>query len=137
MSEGTHITHCCINHGCKYAQYDCPVFNGRLKQESPCELCDEVGQWVSPKDKKIERLEATIEQQRLELEFKEKENEELKADQRAIKFEQFLLEDNDKIARLERIEAAAKVISYRHCCSHSPMPGECMYCDLDVALDNS
>lgn len=114
MSEGTHVAHCCITHGCKYGDSWCPVANGRLKQEFPCEDCqweeDESSHWTAPKDKEIaelkektklledsrdmwkgmasdmamvvdenDALKATIEQQRLELEFKEMELSKLKA----------------------------------------------------------
>lgn len=39
---GTHITHCCHLHGCKYYLPDdeyCPVEAGELAQEYPCEYC--------------------------------------------------------------------------------------------------
>lgn len=41
---GVHAAHCCSKHGCKYGQYpseSCPVVNGRVPQEFPCERCDE------------------------------------------------------------------------------------------------
>lgn len=34
-----HDTHCCIDHGCKYGDDDCPVENGLRKQTGPCENC--------------------------------------------------------------------------------------------------
>lgn len=34
-------THCCDQHGCKYAHDDCPVMSGIIKQEGPCQLCGE------------------------------------------------------------------------------------------------
>jgi len=37
--SGTHITHCCIHHGCKYGDEDCPVAQGKVRQEFPCEQC--------------------------------------------------------------------------------------------------
>jgi CheY-like chemotaxis protein len=38
--DGTHATHCCDKHGCKYGHdKDCPVESGRVKQENPCENC--------------------------------------------------------------------------------------------------
>ena len=37
---GTHATHCCKTHGCKYGNLDCPVALGIVKQEYPCEDCD-------------------------------------------------------------------------------------------------
>lgn len=40
-SDGTHVTHCCIHHGCKYGSDNCPVVTGRLAQEYDCEVCYE------------------------------------------------------------------------------------------------
>jgi len=41
---GVHQTHCCFKHGCKYGynimQKECPVYAGKIKQEYPCESCD-------------------------------------------------------------------------------------------------
>jgi hypothetical protein len=34
-----HDTHCCIEHGCKYGQEDCPVANGVRRQQYMCETC--------------------------------------------------------------------------------------------------
>ena len=34
-----HDTHCCIHHGCKYGDDDCPVANGVRKQCYLCESC--------------------------------------------------------------------------------------------------
>jgi hypothetical protein len=37
---GTHVSHCCLQHGCKYGEdISCPVTNGTHKQEYPCEEC--------------------------------------------------------------------------------------------------
>lgn len=36
---GTHTTHCCAKHGCKYGNTDCPVANNVIKQVYPCEDC--------------------------------------------------------------------------------------------------
>jgi hypothetical protein len=37
---GTHVTHCCIRHGCKYGDGDCPVAGNRSHvQEYLCEFC--------------------------------------------------------------------------------------------------
>ena len=36
---GVHVTHCCVSHGCKYGDVDCPVTTGKLKQKYPCEDC--------------------------------------------------------------------------------------------------
>jgi len=40
---GVHRTHCCILHGCKYSNKDCPVVSGEAKQEYLCECCSENG----------------------------------------------------------------------------------------------
>jgi hypothetical protein len=37
---GVHRTHCCIFHGCKYGDFECPVSDGKIKQDFPCEDCD-------------------------------------------------------------------------------------------------
>ena len=36
---GVHRTHCCVLHGCKYGDKDCPVSGGTLEQDYPCEDC--------------------------------------------------------------------------------------------------
>lgn len=38
---GVHRTHCCTQHGCKYGNVECPVVQGLVKQEFPCESCRE------------------------------------------------------------------------------------------------
>lgn len=35
-----HQSHCCILHGCKYGDADCPVVLGIVKQEYLCETCE-------------------------------------------------------------------------------------------------
>lgn len=42
-----HESHCCLGHGCKYANVDCPVALGRIDQMYPCERC---GHWDDLKD---------------------------------------------------------------------------------------
>ncbi len=42
---GVHRTHCCVVHGCKYGDKDCPVAMGELLQDYICEACDEVEGW--------------------------------------------------------------------------------------------
>jgi len=37
---GVHRTHCCVLHGCKYSDDDCPVVSGEIKQDYTCESCD-------------------------------------------------------------------------------------------------
>lgn len=34
-----HTEHCCIVHGCKYRDKDCPVETGKAVQSYPCESC--------------------------------------------------------------------------------------------------
>jgi len=34
-----HTEHCCIEHGCKYGDSDCPVELGYQAQSYPCESC--------------------------------------------------------------------------------------------------
>lgn len=36
---GTHVTHCCLKHGCKYNEDECPVVSGARQQEYSCEYC--------------------------------------------------------------------------------------------------
>lgn len=40
---GTHVAHCCVLHGCKYGDDDCPVASGEIGQAAPCEQCPVVG----------------------------------------------------------------------------------------------
>ena len=35
----THVGHCCLIHGCKYGDDDCPVANKKILQEYLCEEC--------------------------------------------------------------------------------------------------
>lgn len=37
---GVHQTHCCVKHGCKYGNRNCPVELGIIAQDYPCEDCD-------------------------------------------------------------------------------------------------
>jgi hypothetical protein len=45
---GVHASHCCKRHGCKYGDKDCPVVSGSVKQDYPCEWCDELVGRKSP-----------------------------------------------------------------------------------------
>lgn len=36
----SHKTHCCVIHGCKYCDDDCPVENNKIPQTYPCEDCE-------------------------------------------------------------------------------------------------
>jgi hypothetical protein len=40
-SNGVHAAHCCIRHGCKYGDPQCPVMKKVVTQEYDCEMCDE------------------------------------------------------------------------------------------------
>jgi hypothetical protein len=39
---GSHTTHCCVEHGCKYCDRDCPIETGEIPQYFACYDCDEV-----------------------------------------------------------------------------------------------
>jgi hypothetical protein len=39
-NPGTHRSHCCARHGCKYSSPGCPVLSGELVQDHPCEVCE-------------------------------------------------------------------------------------------------
>ena len=41
---GVHRTHCCIFHGCKYGNKDCPVTLQLIEQKYSCEDCDDVNE---------------------------------------------------------------------------------------------
>jgi hypothetical protein len=41
--KDVHTEHCCVLHGCKYGNDDCPVQLGDKKQSFPCETCDADG----------------------------------------------------------------------------------------------
>lgn len=36
---GVHIGHCCVDHGCKYGEVDCPVSLDLVEQNRDCEYC--------------------------------------------------------------------------------------------------
>lgn len=40
---GVHSCHCCVKHGCKYGDEDCPVVLREVMQDYPCEECSEDG----------------------------------------------------------------------------------------------
>lgn len=40
VNDGVHTSHCCIEHGCKYGDKNCPVVNGKVKQLYYCENCN-------------------------------------------------------------------------------------------------
>jgi hypothetical protein len=37
---GTHETHCCNRHGCKYGNEKCPVADSVIEQEGGCPSCE-------------------------------------------------------------------------------------------------
>lgn len=39
IDYGTHISHCCKWHGCKFGESDCPVATGKIRQGYLCEYC--------------------------------------------------------------------------------------------------
>lgn len=39
-NESVHAAHCCVSHGCKYADPDCPVATGKISQNHLCEFCN-------------------------------------------------------------------------------------------------
>lgn len=39
---GTHVTHCCGKHGCKYGDSDCAVKTGEYTQMYACSYCQSV-----------------------------------------------------------------------------------------------
>ena len=41
IRDTVHAAHCCLKHGCKYADEDCPVYSGKIDQKYPCEFCRE------------------------------------------------------------------------------------------------
>jgi hypothetical protein len=50
--KNVHTEHCCVIHGCKYGEEDCPVATGKQKQSYLCENCgdfetasDTIAQW--------------------------------------------------------------------------------------------
>ena len=40
-NHGTHITHCCRIHGCKYGNTNCPVETKTHMQKYVCEQCSD------------------------------------------------------------------------------------------------
>lgn len=39
MNDRVHQSHCCVVHGCKYNDEDCPVVAGKIHQLYLCETC--------------------------------------------------------------------------------------------------
>jgi hypothetical protein len=62
---GVHASHCCVMHGCKYGDEDCPVVNKEIKQEFICESCGYQG------FKKVEHINEYLDYQQKIKEAKE------------------------------------------------------------------
>ena len=69
---GVHETHCCVVHGCKYGDEDCPVVLGKIKQKYICESCDDDWVFVTEDliwvelDKKFEEVKNQIRVKKIE-----------------------------------------------------------------------
>lgn len=63
--KDVHTEHCCAQHGCKYADSDCPVASGNKPQSYPCESCEwekeDAARHTAAKDAEIEALRADAE----------------------------------------------------------------------------
>jgi len=74
---GVHSTHCCVTHGCKYGDSDCPVVTNDVIQKYTCEDCQE--DYKEPFSEKmlnsiIPTLEDMIEKQKEHIAFLEQSN---------------------------------------------------------------
>lgn len=69
MNVGVHRTHCCVLHGCKYSDHDCPVSNRIIVQDHPCESChmDGINKIPDPDDPDFDVLTMTEGQLREEV----------------------------------------------------------------------
>lgn len=55
MSVGTHASHCCVKHGCKYGSDSCPVVSGEVAME--LDQCQEGWDMEEPcKNKKMNAI---------------------------------------------------------------------------------
>ena len=91
---GVHRTHCCILHGCKYGDEDCPVVNGEIKQDYICESCGMDG------IKKIEEIKNL-------LEFRDVSNEDLLDSLMGMCFEHGNMEyivSKEKLNEIDKLE---------------------------------
>lgn len=59
--DDVHAGHCCAQHGCKYGDPDCPVFNHRVEQKYSCDSCMTVEDAQSYIDYYTERYTAELE----------------------------------------------------------------------------
>lgn len=51
-----HTEHCCIEHGCKYGDDDCPVATGIKYQSYRCEYCYEDGTTIEDLQRSFKEL---------------------------------------------------------------------------------
>lgn len=72
---GVHASHCCVMHGCKYREDDCPVVNKVVEQEYVCEVCYDFEEIRSLKEFR-ERLQLYQEVEELKKEIEQCEREE-------------------------------------------------------------
>ena len=52
-NDGVHKGHCCVFHGCKYGDEDCPVVNKRITQAYTCEDCVDNEYFNQHRDKRL------------------------------------------------------------------------------------
>jgi hypothetical protein len=59
-AKDVHTEHCCLKHGCKYGDTDCPVELGIKRQSFACEWCYEEGITtpITPSIVEVIRVEA-------------------------------------------------------------------------------
>lgn len=57
--DGTHATHCCWLHGCKYSDDDCPVITGDVKQAYGCEDCGDQG-WETTPPQELKEIDRRV-----------------------------------------------------------------------------
>lgn len=57
---GTHQTHCCKIHGCKYGDDECPVVDSSIIQAYPCEDCEEVEEQIRNLKYYVKGLEESL-----------------------------------------------------------------------------
>lgn len=79
---GTHESHCCVLHGCKYGNDNCPVVKRTHKQDYMCEWCETEGlkKIPDPKDPDYPVLEMSFLDLRKELIKARKELRKLKGE---------------------------------------------------------
>ena len=57
---GVHIRHCCLKHGCKYSDPECPVELGLAKQDYGCEVGHVLDEDCFDHDPKFEHIDNKI-----------------------------------------------------------------------------